>query len=60
MRAICINAVCAECGELLDTNEASLAEVKDNDGVISDYELYVGTTHECFSNMEQSEQENGH
>lgn len=45
-RDININAVCAHCGELLDTNECSYAEVED--GVLPAVDLIIGTEHECF------------
>ena len=50
MRDININVVCAHCGELLDTNEASRDDIDDS-GVlgISDLEFHVGTLHECFN-----------
>lgn len=47
MRDININAVCAHCGELLDTNEVDYHE-EVVDGVIDGVELHVGTQHECF------------
>lgn len=47
-RAVNINAVCAICGEVLDTNEATFAEVQDCDGTLEPVELLIGTEHECF------------
>lgn len=48
-RDININAVCAHCGELLDTNEANREDI-DPGGVLdlSEIELHVGTAHECW------------
>jgi hypothetical protein len=54
MRVVNFYASCAICGEQLDTNEASLTEVMDNEGIMQP-ELHVGTDHSCWSGMEAND-----
>jgi hypothetical protein len=56
-RDININAVCAHCGELLDTNELPREAIDESDGSL-DLEgllLIVGTEHFCFKDLDEEE-----
>lgn len=55
-RDININAVCAHCGELLDTNEASRDDVVGGTLDLQGIDLYVGD-HACF--LEDATYDNG-
>jgi hypothetical protein len=53
MRDININASCAHCGELLDTNEATRNDIDAGGELdLSEVSLHVGTNHECFQGEE--------
>jgi len=47
-RAVNYTAVCAICGEMLDTNESSVDDVFSADGMMTP-ELHVDINHECFT-----------
>ena len=49
-RDININAVCAHCGEMLDTNELTREDIDAITGELDLSEIFLlaGTEHECF------------
>lgn len=47
-RDININAVCAHCDELLDTNEAEAQDIDPGGDLTSGTDLHVGTEHFCL------------